>query len=484
MVIRLFTFIILLIVPVFLFAQENDAITCSDGIDNDADGLIDCEDYGCANLPNYGCSTCLEDGLSFADVVLAYYNTCPGNANTDAEGALGVSDYTSHFIGQDVSLGEGGSITLGFTNNLIVNTGDAYPDIWIFEVGDWVETSKIELRPFNQETIDRLNSQGIQDADVDGFYDFGNISGATSFLEIDAIVPGYVFAELRFDAIQITDVADNACGGNTPGADIDAVCALASIDCAGTLVGTAVIDDCGECLEINDPAYNQSCADCAGTPNGQAIIDSCGVCLEPTNPDFNQYCADCAGTPNGVAIIDDCGDCFEPNDPGYNQSCTDCTGMLNGPAIIDECGICLDPSDPAFNQSCADCLGNPNGSAIYDDCGICMELDDPNFNQSCGIEEEIFFPNVFTPNSDGINDEFIISKSSDLPAKINRYQIFSRWGELVFESRNFEFSSESDWWNGEFRKEPMNPGVFAYYIEIEFRNGKVLQYKGDVTVLH
>ncbi|HPQ21794.1 MAG TPA: hypothetical protein PK147_08080 [Saprospiraceae bacterium] len=30
----------------FSFSQENTATTCSDGIDNDGDGFIDCEDSG------------------------------------------------------------------------------------------------------------------------------------------------------------------------------------------------------------------------------------------------------------------------------------------------------------------------------------------------------------------------------------------------------------------------------------------------------
>ncbi len=38
------------------FSQENSAILCSDGIDNDNDGKVDCLDFDCINLPNDGCS--------------------------------------------------------------------------------------------------------------------------------------------------------------------------------------------------------------------------------------------------------------------------------------------------------------------------------------------------------------------------------------------------------------------------------------------
>ncbi len=48
-------------------AQENTAILCADGIDNDGDGFSDCDDIECLTLPNLGCTTCFSDGLSFAD---------------------------------------------------------------------------------------------------------------------------------------------------------------------------------------------------------------------------------------------------------------------------------------------------------------------------------------------------------------------------------------------------------------------------------
>ena len=44
-------------------------------------------------------------------------------------------------------------------------------------------------------------------------------------------------------------------------------------DCAGTLGGSAVEDECGIC-----DGDGSSCSDCAGTPNGTAVVDECGIC--------------------------------------------------------------------------------------------------------------------------------------------------------------------------------------------------------------
>jgi gliding motility-associated-like protein len=154
-------------------------------------------------------------------------------------------------------------------------------------------------------------------------------------------------------------------------------------DCLGAVNGTAVLDDCGECLEPMDPLFNASCTDCLGVVNGTAVLDDCGECLEPTDPLFNASCTDCLGVVNGTAVLDDCGECLEPTDPLFNASCTDCLGIVNGTAVLDDCGECLEPTDPLFNASCTDCLGVVNGTAVLDDCGECLEPTDPLFNASC-----------------------------------------------------------------------------------------------------
>ncbi|MEO0776139.1 MAG: T9SS type A sorting domain-containing protein [Bacteroidota bacterium] len=217
--------------PLGLVAQENTALTCADGIDNDGDGFIDCEDDDCVTLSDGGCATCLNDGSSFADYVIDYSPRCSfiEPANTIPENALGVSDFD--VTRSDVTLGEGGSITLGFSNNLVINSGNSDPDVWVFEVGPQVEASRLELRPVNSATIAILEAENVPDEDNDGYYDFGNIAGSTSSLDIDSKLGNNYPAEaLKFDAIQITDIP-GTCSGSFPGADIDAVCALSSFDC-------------------------------------------------------------------------------------------------------------------------------------------------------------------------------------------------------------------------------------------------------------
>ena len=202
---------------------------CNDGLDNDGDGLIDCEDSDeCSARESANACQLCGDGTSFADEVIAYNVTClnDGSMTPDqalAINALGVAD------GRHTSLGEGGDIKLKFVDNYLANSGDEEFDLFVFEIGR-VERSKISLRPANDYTLSQVQNLEIPDENNDGFFEFGAIEGSTRGVDVDVLIPGYRRGQLKFDAIEIADFQDESCNQpGTPGADINAVCALASL---------------------------------------------------------------------------------------------------------------------------------------------------------------------------------------------------------------------------------------------------------------
>ena len=96
-------------------------------------------------------------------------------------------------------------------------------------------------------------------------------------------------------------------------------------------------------------------------------------------------------------------------------------------------------------------------------------------------DKNFFLPNTFSPNGDGVNDYFYPRGSSI--DKIQSMRIFNRWGELVFEKRNFAVNSQSDGWNGTFRGKPANGDVYVYIIEFVCENATVLSSKGNVALI-
>lgn len=94
----------------------------------------------------------------------------------------------------------------------------------------------------------------------------------------------------------------------------------------------------------------------------------------------------------------------------------------------------------------------------------------------------VFIPNVFSPNGDGINDEFIIFGDNDV-LEIKHMEIAHRWGGIVFSANNFPPNDPAYGWDGRYDSREFNASVFVYMAEIEFIDGSVQIFKGDVTIL-
>gem|GEM_PF-458994 len=92
------------------------------------------------------------------------------------------------------------------------------------------------------------------------------------------------------------------------------------------------------------------------------------------------------------------------------------------------------------------------------------------------FESDLQVPNVFTPNDDGVNDEFRVAYRS-----IKKYNItiFSRWGRKVFSSNN-----PAQGWDGRIGKGEAGPGVYFYVIEAEgFQEEERYKLHGTITLI-
>lgn len=92
---------------------------------------------------------------------------------------------------------------------------------------------------------------------------------------------------------------------------------------------------------------------------------------------------------------------------------------------------------------------------------------------------KFFMPNAFTPNNDGLNDEFI-PKGSFVGLRNFNFTIWNRWGDRIFETDDFTIG-----WNGQRNNtgETASPGVYAYLIEYIDPLGEKKILKGQCTLL-
>jgi len=93
---------------------------------------------------------------------------------------------------------------------------------------------------------------------------------------------------------------------------------------------------------------------------------------------------------------------------------------------------------------------------------------------------KVFIPNAFTPNGDGINDEFGVSFQAFWPVNFYHFQVFNRWGNLVFESFR---SSES--WDGRIHGKAAPRGLYVWTLDfrLESPDSQLHRSNGSIHLL-
>lgn len=139
-------------------------------------------------------------------------------------------------------------------------------------------------------------------------------------------------------------------------------------------------------------------------------------------------------------------------------------------------------SPPDF-LSCTDC---PNPTVIHPDKPMtytvtvvdssgCRREDDVSISLTCK-DDAVYVPDAFTPNGDRRNDIFRV-RSYGLQ-HVTSFRVFSRWGELVFET-----SDLNQGWDGTYRGQLCSPAVYVWYLEGVCSDGGKILKQGNVTLI-
>jgi len=90
--------------------------------------------------------------------------------------------------------------------------------------------------------------------------------------------------------------------------------------------------------------------------------------------------------------------------------------------------------------------------------------------------DSFVMPDIFTPNGDGVNDEFIIPYTGHI-YKFSMH-IYNRWGQLVYESTDIDQG-----WDGNYRGEPQPQGVYVCFLCIKETGVSSDEYRtGTITL--
>lgn len=142
------------------------------------------------------------------------------------------------------------------------------------------------------------------------------------------------------------------------------------------------------------------------------------------------------------------------------------------------------PAEGLDNPYASSPMASPKESIKYTcvatNGGSCVSRDEIVVTVICK-NTNVFIPNTFSPNKDGVNDIFYPRGVGLFTVK--SFRVFNRWGQLIFDRYNVSPNSSSDGWDGTYNGKLQTPDVYVYVMEVQCENGVIIPIKGNITLL-
>lgn len=97
-------------------------------------------------------------------------------------------------------------------------------------------------------------------------------------------------------------------------------------------------------------------------------------------------------------------------------------------------------------------------------------------------QAQIYIPNAFSPNDDGVNDTFVIYTGNGVQS-IHDFSVFDRWGNQLFYKEEYLPNDPSFGWDGTFFNEVLKEGLYVFMLRVTLVNGLVEQRSGEVLLI-
>lgn len=294
----------------------------------------------------------------------------------------------------------------------------------------------------------------------------------------DSIIAVFLLDNPDWDGDGILNVDETGClDPQNPDTDGDGI-----NDGAEVAAGSDPCDGC-------DPDTNSPTCDSDG--DGVLNVDEIAGCTDPFNADTdNDGLTDgeeLTGTDDASTVLLPAGvsDPCDPCDPDDSDplchldtdgdGVTDAAEALSGTNPNDPCSYNIAQiTQPVISG--ADCDGDgiidemeiANGSNPFDPC-------DPN-NSGIDCTAGVHIPTGFSPNGDGQNELYSIIVGVDVVSFT--FSIYDRWGNQILKTSEKGFE-----WDGTYRNQPCNAGIYAYVLEAVYVNGEAELRSGNITLV-
>jgi gliding motility-associated-like protein len=136
---------------------------------------------------------------------------------------------------------------------------------------------------------------------------------------------------------------------------------------------------------------------------------------------------------------------------------------------------------PSVGLSCIDCANPVATPFLTTQYHLAV-----NYGKNCytyadatvgvGHGSNVYIPNAFTPNGDGVNDVFSVYGSELSSVSMT---VYNRWGEKIFDSGDNQWAT----WDGTYMGNLQSNGVYVYYVELTYLDGRKKTRQGSVTLI-
>ena len=275
--------------------------------------------------------------------------------------------------------------------------------------------------------------------------------------------------------VNITDAVGCTSSGNVTISEPAAIVVAASAtdNCMGESTASATATATGGAGSFTytwDDLLTQSTATATGLSSGPytVTVEDGSGCIQTAAATVNSLVLPIisAGPDETIALggsvsVTASGGLFYNWTPSTGLSCTSCQTTVATPITTTEYVV--------FGTAANSCSNSDTISVIVND------------------KISLYVPDIFSPNGDGEND-YIFVQGLGIKT-VEKFIIYDRWGEKVFENSDFQVFSDKNanklnGWNGQFKGSVMNPGVFVFYVKVIFSDESIQEEKGDITLVH
>ena len=264
---------------------------------------------------------------------------------------------------------------------------------------------------------------------------------------------------------------DTIIGGSILGCD-----SITTTTLTVNLIKDATIDPVDSFCSNISP-FNLTAADTGGIWAGIGITNSINGTFDPSvasagNHDIIYTIADPCGSADTITII--------VNPLPTLSLCCDDTIQFGGNSLLNATGT------PPFNWTPPTWLDNLNSSSpiTTPDSTITYYITQTS-SEGCIITDSITIyvinellqiPNSFTPNNDGLNDEFKVFQNG--LKNLNYFKIYNRWGQTVYFSKDLQAG-----WDGNYNGKPQEIGTYHYEFSAVNFDGNAVSQSGTIALI-